>query len=98
MKNKVLFFSRDYQSRFFPLLNSDCYQSLHVTLTKYEKQAIISQGGVVVGCLEEDYNQLFPADLEFPYLNFSWGADRYLRGYSYSERLIIQKKNCHILA
>ena len=92
MKNKVLFFSRDYQSRFFPLLNSDCYQSLHVTLTKYEKQAIISQGGVVVGCLEEDYNQLFPADLEFPYLNFSWGADRYLRGYSYSERLIIQKK------
>ena len=56
---------------------------------------MLINGGDVVGCLEEEYDMLVPTEIEFPYLNFSWGADRYLRSYSYSERLIIQKKLSH---
>lgn len=88
----IVFFSRDYQSLFFPLLNSKKYNSLHVALTKREKQNILDKGGSVVGCFEEEYEQLELLEIEFPYLHFSWGADRFLRNYSYSERLMIQKK------
>lgn len=88
----IVFFSRDYQSLFFPLLNSTKYNSLHVTLTKQEKKNVLNKGGIVVGCLEEEYEQLDQLEIEFPYLHFSWGADRFLRNYSYTERLIIQKK------
>jgi len=88
----VVFFSRDYQSLFFPHLNSADYNSLHVTLTKQEKQNVLSKGGIVVGCFEEDYDGLELLEVEFPYLYFSWGADRFLRDYTYSDRLIIQKK------
>ena len=89
----VVFFSRDYQSLFFPLLSSKKYNSLHVTLTQQEKQNVLGQGGIVVGCFEEEYEKLnVLLEIEFPYLHFSWGADRFLRNYSYSERLMVQKK------
>ena len=90
---KILFFSRDYQSQFFPLLNSVKYDSIHVTLTKKEKRNVQERGGKVVGCLEEEYEQLELKRIELPYLYFSWGADRFIRNHSYTERLIIQKKN-----
>jgi hypothetical protein len=89
---KVLFFSRNYQSKFFPLLNSDNFESIHVTLTKKEKQNVQEKGGKVVACLEEDYEQLELINIVLPYLKFSWGADRFIRNHSYTERLIIQKK------
>ena len=88
----VVFFSRDYQSLFFPLLTSTKYNSLHVTLTIREKENVIKRGGKVVGCLEEDFSNLEEYEAKFPYLYFSWGADRFLRDYSYIERLRIQKK------
>ncbi|MFC4478245.1 hypothetical protein [Flavobacterium chungangensis] len=88
----VLFFSRDYQSEFFPVLVSDVYDSIHVTLNKKEKRNVESRGGKVVGCLEELYDDLKEADIKFPYLDHSVGSDRFITGYSTEERLRILKK------
>ena len=91
-KKNILFFSRDYQSLFFPLLSSDLYNGFHVTLTKNEKNNVLKKGGIVVGCLEEDFGKLNEYNTEFPYLTYSWGADRFLRDYKYLERRSIQNK------
>lgn len=91
-KPVVLFFSRDYQSEFFPVLVSDEYDSVHVTLNKREKRNVESRRGKVVGCLEEMYNDLKEADIKFPYLDHSIGSDRFITGYSANERLNILKK------
>lgn len=88
----VLFFSRDYQSEFFPVLTSGVYDSLHVTLSKREKRNVESRGGKVVGCLEEVYDNLKEADIQFPYLDHSLGSDRFVIGHSSEERLTILKK------
>jgi hypothetical protein len=88
----VLFFSRDYQSEFFPVLTSSLYDSLHVTLSKREKRNVESRGGKVVGCLEEVYDNLKEADIKFPYLDHSLGSDRFIIGHSSEERLTILKK------
>ena len=91
-KPTVLFFSRDYQSEFFPVLTSGVYDSLHVTLNKREKRNVESLGGKVVGCLEEMYDNLNEADIEYPYLDHSLGSDRFIIGHSSKERLKILKK------
>jgi hypothetical protein len=91
-KPVVLFFSRDYQSQFFPALTSDKYDSIHVTLNKKEKKNVEDRGGKVVGCLEEIYDILKEANVEFPYLDHSLGSDRYIVGHSINERLRILKK------
>lgn len=91
-KPLVLFFSRDYQSQFFPALVSDKYDSIYVTLNKREKRRVEERGGQVVACIEEEYDLLPEADITFPYLEYSMGADRFLRGYSHQERLRIISK------
>jgi hypothetical protein len=88
----VLFFSRDYQSDFFPVLTSCVYDSLHVTLNKKEKSNVETLGGKVVGCLEEVYDSIKEAEIQFPYLDYSLGSDRFIIGHSSEERLIILKK------
>ncbi|RAJ33462.1 capsular polysaccharide export protein, LipB/KpsS family [Pedobacter cryoconitis] len=88
----VLFFSREYQSQFFPTLVSDKYDSIHVTLSIKEKRNVESRGGIVVGCLEEMYGDLAEANIVFPYLDHSMGSDRYIVGHSHMERLAILKK------
>lgn len=88
----VLFFSRDYQSQFFPFLTSDKYDSIHVTLNKKEKKYVENRGGKVVGCFEEIYDSLSEADIKFPYLDHSVGSDRFITGYSSEERLKVLKK------
>ena len=90
-KPNVLFFSRNYQSTFFPNLKSSYYNSYHVTLTVKEKNNVQCRGGVVVGCLEEEYFLIKPSEIEFPYLTYSFGADRFIRGYNYDERICILK-------
>lgn len=65
-KENILFFSRDYQSLFFPLLNSNSFNGIHVTLTKREKLNVIKRGGKVVGCLEEDFEHLKEYSMELP--------------------------------
>jgi hypothetical protein len=91
-KPLILFFSRDYQSQFFPELVSDVYDSIYVTLNKKEKQRVTERGGQVVACLEEEYDLLPEADITFPYLEYSMGSDRFLRGYTHQGRLSIIKK------
>ncbi len=91
-KKCVLFFSRDYQAELFPRLQINSYESYHVTLSKAEKETIEKLGGKVVGCLEEEYHLLPEAALTFPYLKHAWGNDRFLKNYTYSQRLTIQKK------
>lgn len=88
----VLFFSRDYQSKFFPVLTSDVYDSIHVTLNKKEKKNVEDRGGTVVACFEEMYEELKEADIQFPYLDYSIGSDRYIVNHSMDERLSIIKK------
>jgi hypothetical protein len=91
-KINILFFSRDYQANLFPLLVSEKFNSLHVTLTISEKLIVEKLGGKVIACLETDYPFLIEANISMPYLIFSWGSDRFLRDYKYKERLTIQKK------
>lgn len=88
----VLFFSRDYQSKFFPELVSEKYDSIHVTLSLKEKKNVEDRGGKVVGCLEAMYDDLEEAVIKHPYLDHSIGSDRYIVGHSHQERLRILKK------
>jgi hypothetical protein len=92
MKPVVLFFSRDYQSQFFPSLTSDKYDSIHVTLNVQEKKNVEERGGKVVACMEEVYDDLEEANIDFPYLDHSIGSDRFLTGHSLTTRLQILKK------
>lgn len=88
----VLFFARDYQSQFFTSLVSEKYDSIYVTLNKREKKRVEEKGGRVVACLEEDYENLPETEITFPYLEYSIGADRFIKGHSHNERLTILKK------
>lgn len=94
MNNKplILFFSRDYQSKFYPKLRSEIYDSIHVTLNKKEKKNVEKEGGKVVACLEEEFQNLTEANISFPYLEYSIGSDRFLRNFSHDDRLKVLKK------
>lgn len=92
MKPKILFFARDYQSSFFPLLKSDNYESIFVVLNKKEKINVIKNGGKIIYCLEEEFNELELAKIEVPYLKFSYGCDRNYTGLKLEERELILRK------
>lgn len=92
MVPNILFFSRDYQSKFFPTIVSNKFQSLHVTLTKKEKYNVQKSGGVVVGCLEDELSNCKELDLEFPYLLSGFSADRFLNGFTQEIRISLIKK------
>jgi hypothetical protein len=92
MRPKVLFFARDYQSIFFPLLKSDKYESVFVVLNKREKTNVIENGGQIIYCLEEEFDDLEIASFESPYLKFSYGCDRNYSGLKLEERELILKK------
>lgn len=93
MRPKVLFFARDYQSTFFPLLQSNKYESIFVVLNKKEKANVVKNGGDIVYCLEEEFDQLELAKLKMPYLKFSYGCDRNYTGLKLNERELILKKS-----
>jgi hypothetical protein len=86
MKPKVLFFARDYQSIFFPLLKSDKYESVFAVLNKKEKLDVEKNGGRIIYCLEEEFDELELATIEAPYLKFSYGCDRNYVGLNLDER------------
>jgi len=92
MKPKILFFARDYQSVFFPLLKSDKYISVFVVLNKKEKQNVIKNGGEIIYCLEEEFDDLELAIIDPPYLKFSYGCDRNYKGLKLEERELILRK------
>lgn len=91
-KPVVLFFARGYQSDFFPTLASDRYQSIFATLTKSERLRVERLGGNVIGCFEEDYENLPTAAVAEGYLATSFMSDRFLGRYSYERRLQILGK------
>jgi hypothetical protein len=92
MLPKVLFFSRDYQSIFFPHLGSKKYESIYVTLNIKEKRNVEKYGGVVVGCLEEDLLNCEEKEVDFPYLNTSLSTDRFLNKFDHGTRLKLLRK------
>lgn len=87
---KVIFFSRSYQAKLLPLLKSDLYESVHITLTLSEKNYIESLGMTVEFCFEtfEQYSESLPEN----YLITSLGSDRFLNKYKLKERTKILKK------
>lgn len=90
MKPKIIFFSRSYQSDLFPLLASDKYESVHVTLTEEEKIKIEKLGYKVEFCFE-----LYERSCELPsngYLETSFISDRFLNKHRNDDRIKFLKK------
>jgi hypothetical protein len=92
MTSTVLFFARDYQSRFFPALISTQYKSVYATLNKKEKQIVIENGGENVICFEEEFDSLPINDINV-YLKYSYGCDRSYVGLNLNQREYILKKS-----
>lgn len=91
-KPVVLFFARGYQADFFPHLISDKYEAIFVTLTIQEKKSIAKMRGRIVGCFEEDYNDISAVTIHENYLITSFMSDRFLGRFSYNKRLEILGK------
>ncbi len=90
MKPKVVFFSRAYQAILCPLLQSDKYDSIHVTLTEMEKKDLESKGLCVDFCFET-YNKSIDK-IEPSYLHTSYLSDRFLNKHKIDKRLLVLKK------
>lgn len=88
----VLFFARDYQSRLFPLLTSDKYNSIYVVLNRNEKQIVKDNGGTHIICFEDQFDSLSYEGTLDSYLEYSYGCDRNLVGLTLIERETILKK------
>jgi hypothetical protein len=91
VKPNVVFFSRAYQSKFFPLLKSTNYNSIHVTLIKSEKKYLKQNGCEVEYCFEE-YNKLAPLPIPAHYLETSFFADRFLNHLNIEKRNLFLRK------
>ncbi len=90
MKPKIVFFSRAYQEVLFPLLQSDKYDSIHITLTVKEKKYIEKKGFKVDFCFET-YNKSVDR-VHSSYLYSSYLSDRFLNKHKITKRLKILKK------
>jgi len=90
MKPKIVFFSRAYQEVLFPLLNSELYVSVHVTLTKEEKYHLELQGLTVDFCFETFKGSV--DKIPDKYLLTSLVSDRFLDKYSFKKRRMILKR------
>ncbi len=78
MKKKVLFFAREYQADFFPLLRSPKYDAYYVTLTLEEKRRVEAKGQPVFACFEEMYDTLAPDQFPESYFLTSFASDRFM--------------------
>lgn len=92
MDNMVLFFSRSFFNRFFGEIESDNFSDIHAVITIDEKNYLSSRGKVVVGCFEEEYNNLPCADIDFNYLKYSLISDRFLNRFPANKRFEILQK------
>ncbi len=90
MKPKIIFFSRSYQTTLFPKLDSEKYESIHVTLTKAEKEKLGNLGIEVKYCFESYTGSI--EVLPEHYLKTSFLSDRFLNKYNLSERHSLLKK------
>ena len=92
MKPKILFFSRQAYSKFFPKLKSTQYSDFHVVLNKEEKLEVEQLGGVVIACFEEEYEKLPVSNFSEISLNASFHADRSLCALTLPERQMLLGK------
>ena len=92
MKPKIVFFSRSYQAKLFPLLESEKYDSIHVTLTEDEKRDIENKGYTVKYCFETFRPELDEVIVSNDYLCTSFKSDRFLHKYNVTDRIEILKK------
>jgi hypothetical protein len=91
MRPTVIFFSRAYQASLYPLLSSDSFLSIHVTLTKDEKDLLKQQGYNVEYCFEE-FNQLSQETDIINYLETSFYSDRFLNYLGIKERKLFLRR------
>jgi len=92
MKPKIVFFSRAYQAKLFPLLDSEKYESIHVTLTESEKLEIEKNGHSVKYCFESYYQENDELIVPEDYLITSFKSDRFLHHFDLKDRVTILKK------
>ena len=93
MKPNIIFFSRDYQTKLFPLLSSDKYESFFVTLTVLEKRQLEKKNIVVSFCFEEEYSGLITTkDDETKNIETSFFSDRFFCRHSLNDRNKILSK------
>lgn len=90
MKPKIVFFSRSYQAKLFPLLKSELYESVHVVLTNNEKIALERQGLDIKYCFE-NYNNKTEI-IDDSYLRTSFLSDRFLNNKNHDYRIDFLKK------
>jgi hypothetical protein len=90
MKPKIVFFSRSSQTVLCPLLISDKYDSIHVVLTRQEKEELEARGFNVEFCFET-YNKSIEK-IDGNYLKSSLLSDRFLNKLRLNERLNLLKK------
>ncbi len=89
-KEKIILFSRSYQNKLFPLLGSDFYESIHVTLTKQEADNLSIKGIHVEYCFE---TYVAKTDINANnQLLTSFKSDRFLNKYNHQKRLEILLK------
>lgn len=91
-KPTVLFFARGYQTGFFPVLESDAYNSMFVTMTRAEQAEIERGGHTVVACFEAMFDTIVPAPVPDNYLLTSFMADRFLGRFDHVRRIEILGK------
>lgn len=82
-KKKVLVLDRGYA---FKYMNSDVFDVILVCLQYDSKVKHLKEGLNVVGCFEEEYNNLPTAQIPSNYLIHSFDSDRFLNKYSWAKR------------
>ena len=75
-KPKLLFFARQWYCILYPQLQSDAFDADFAVMNREEKLVVQKRGGNVVGCFEEEYDQLPVAGFPSTYLRTSFYADR----------------------
>lgn len=80
---KILFLDRNYC---FKYIKSDKFESIFVAVSPKTKKELLNAEVNVVGCFEEEYEQLPIAEYPTNYLLFSFDSDRFLNSYPYFKR------------
>ena len=82
-KKKVLVLDRNYV---FKYMNSDLFDVIIVCLQSRSKKKHQREGLTVVGCFEEEYDNLPIANIPDNYLIHSFDSDRFLAKYDWNKR------------
>lgn len=92
-KKKVLFFANPFYLDLTKDFCSEFVDAIYVTLSIKEKNKLLERGSQVVGCFEEEYNNLLlNVELDGNYLRTSFSSDRFLGRFTLDKRYEILKK------